>query len=251
MSKLDEFITYLQEQIGQPYVWGGQHTRLRPSDYERIISRKEEDSKHEADAIAFCKKKFDEGASVLYAHDCSGLGMYFLQNREHLYGYDMSANSMMRKCDIVQGAPKRGYWLFRVSNGRASHIGYMIDDEQVIHAKGRKYGVVKEKYRSYYWNSIGIPKVFADDIVGEPTDGKPIFTRLLKYGCVGDDVVEMKRLLIAHGFSEGITVDTKYSKNFRSSTRKMVKAFQTDRGLAVDGKAGKETITALGGVWRG
>lgn len=84
----------------------------------------------------------------------------------------------------------------------------------------------------------------------EPASGY-VFKRLLKYGCAGGDVVELKKLLIANGYDEGITVNTSASRYFRGSTRKQVKAFQKDHGLTVDGIAGKDTITALGGVWDG
>lgn len=89
----------------------------------------------------------------------------------------------------------------------------------------------------------------------KPKPDKPesgyVFKRLLKYGSFGEDVVELKKLLIAHGYYEGITVDTKTSKRFGSSTRKLVKEYQKANGLKVDGIAGKNTITALGGVWDG
>lgn len=89
----------------------------------------------------------------------------------------------------------------------------------------------------------------------KPEPEKPasgyVFKRLLKYGSYGDDVVELKKLLIAHGYHDGITVDTKNSKRFASSTRKLVKEFQRANGLKIDGIAGEHTITALGGVWDG
>lgn len=78
-----------------------------------------------------------------------------------------------------------------------------------------------------------------------------VFKRILKYGSLGQDVIELKKLLIAHGYKAGITVDTNTSKRFGSSTRSLVKLFQKENGLTVDGIAGKNTITALGGVWDG
>ena len=84
---VDQFIEYLQEQVGQPYVWGGQHTKLTPENYVRVIERREEGRGKYPDgttyaqaAIDFCRAKFDEGATVLYAYDCSGLGCYWLYN---------------------------------------------------------------------------------------------------------------------------------------------------------------------------
>ena len=163
---LTEFILYLTEQLGEPYLWGGQHTKLTPSNYVKVITDKESDPKHRADAIAYCKKLFDAGATVLYAYDCSGLGMYWLQNVMHIYKNDMSANSMMKQCDIVSSA-KTGYWVFRTDNGKATHIGYMISDTELIEAKGRKYGVVKTKYNPAKWDVVGRPKCFNFD--PEPT----------------------------------------------------------------------------------
>lgn len=120
----------------------------------------------------------------------------------------------------------------------------MIDDNYVIHAKGREYGVIKEAYDAYYWNKIGIPKIFAKEITGRTTSTY-IFTRVLKNGCTGEDVKELKKLLIAKGYS-GLNIT---NGNFYANTTKVVKKFQKDNKLTVDGIAGKNTITALGGEW--
>ena len=72
-----------------------------------------------------------------------------------------------------------------------------------------------------------------------------VFNRILKYGCEGDDVKELKRLLVEAGYS-GITLD---NPNYKSKTVTVVKRYQQDHGLTVDGKAGPETIRSLGGVY--
>lgn len=159
---LTEFILYLESQIGEPYLWGGQHTRLTPKNYIDVITKHEKKEENREAAIEYCKAKFDAGADALYAYDCSGLGMYFLQNLKHIYKSDMTANSMMNQCEIVT-EPKKGYWLFRLNDGRATHIGYLVSDSEVIHAKGRKYGVARERYIKSYWHKIGKPKCFKFD----------------------------------------------------------------------------------------
>lgn len=156
---LTEFILYLESQIGEPYLWGGQHTKLTPSNYIEVITKHEKNEENRANAIAYCKKKFSDGATELFAYDCSGLGMYWLQNLKHIYKSDMSANSMMAQCEIVT-EPKKGYWLFRLNDGRATHIGYMVSDTEVIHAAGRKLGVIKVAYAKSFWHRIGKPKCF-------------------------------------------------------------------------------------------
>jgi len=207
------FIDYLQAQVGEPYLWGGQHTKLTPENYVRIIEKKEEGrggyaggpSYAEA-AIAFCQKKFEAGAKALYAYDCSGLGCYWLCNLTHLYRCDVNANTMMGRCALREELPKRGWWVFRLDGKRASHIGYMVDDQYLIEAKGRKYGVVKTKFRTKDWHRWGIPKVFEQELTEAPEPepapapvpgqrvevlGRSVWVR-------NGDSVKGKKLFVAH-----------------------------------------------------
>lgn len=177
---VDKFIAYLKEQLGQPYLWGGQHTRLTPENYVEVIEKKEagrgkypDGTTYAQAAIDFCRAKFDEGATVLYAYDCSGLGCYWLYNLTHLYKCDVNANTMMHRCELRAEPPKRGWWVFRLDGQRASHIGYMIDNEYLIEAKGRKYGVVKTRFRTKDWACWGIPNVFAEEIEPQPEPPGP------------------------------------------------------------------------------
>lgn len=165
---LTEFILYLTEQLRQPYLWGGQHTKLTPDNYKSVICRKESNEDRQKLVMAYCKKKFDSGIDVLYAYDCSGLGVYWLYNLQHIYKSDVNANTMMGRCvDLdTPEPPEKGWWVFRLNGKRAVHIGYMIDNEYLIEAKGSKYGVVKTKWREGDWDCWGIPKVFEDEIRG-------------------------------------------------------------------------------------
>ena len=154
---LSEFNTYLAEQLGQPYVWGAQHLRLTPKNYIAEITKREKDPQHRADAIQFCENRFADWKTVLYAYDCSGLGMYYLQNETHTLPHDLSANGMKGLCEKEE-TPRKGYWVFRLNdNGKATHIGYMVSDTDVVHAMGRKYGVVREKYKPAFWHWVGKP----------------------------------------------------------------------------------------------
>lgn len=157
---INDFNSYLNKQIGQPYVWGGQHLKLTPQNYVSVITKRETDEQHRADAIAYCKAKFDKGATVLYAYDCSGLGMYWLQNVKKVFPHDLNANGMMAQCDIVT-EPKNGYWVFRLSGEKATHIGYMVSDKELIESKGRKHGVVRTKFKASAWQKVGKPNCIA------------------------------------------------------------------------------------------
>lgn len=165
---LTEFILYLTEQLGEPYLWGGQHTRLTPENYKTVIVRKESKPANRVLVEQYCEKKFAEGYTELFAYDCSGLGVYWLQNVKHIWAADVNANTMMHRCvDLdTAGPPAKGWWVFRLddSKKRAVHIGYMIDNEYLIEAKGRKVGVCKTKFKAHEWDVWGIPKVFEDEI---------------------------------------------------------------------------------------
>lgn len=171
---LTEFIEYLFEQINMPYIWGCQHTEVTPENYESVIDKHETSAKYREAAKKYCENLWEDGFEIAYAYDCSGLGMYWLQNVQHIYAKDMSANSMKGCCELVSTEPKKGYWVFRCdSSGKATHIGYMISDTELIEAKGRAYGVVKTVFKSDEWSVWGIPACFAEEIDPQPEPPEP------------------------------------------------------------------------------
>lgn len=180
-AQLNAFIAYLEQQwnimtiggttYGQPYVWGGQHLKLTPSTYISIINNKESDEDDRRNAKKYCKRLFDNGATVLYAYDCSGLGMYFWLDLQHEFDSDKTADGMMRSCTLYPDTPKRGWWVFKLtSTGRAYHVGYMVDNTHVVEAYGRSEGVIKTVFSKKIWKKWGIPKILKGVILapGEP-----------------------------------------------------------------------------------
>lgn len=182
---LEEFIAFLHQQVANHsiYVWGaqGQGGSTITEDW---IQRKEASASNADRAIRFWKKQVASGyGDVLRAFDCSGLGMYWLQNLKGISKGDMSSNTMMQKCKtIAKNDLKRGDWVFRTytsgsNKGKAYHIGYVVDDALgVIEAKGRDDGVVKRTLAasgSSYWNAFGRPEAFfsGTDGSGAPTGG--------------------------------------------------------------------------------
>lgn len=188
-TDLHEFCEFLEEQIyvadvngvryGQPYVWGGQHTSLTPSNYRTVIHNMENGTgsypgglTYEAAAIQYCRRIFNNtSVTQLYAYDCSGLGMYFWQNVKHEFASDLNSNSMMLRCTLYPDAPKKGWWAFKVnSNGRAYHVGYMVDNTHIIEARGRLQGVMKSEFTDSFWDKWGIPNILQGVI---PAPGDP------------------------------------------------------------------------------
>ena len=249
-NNLKNFIECLHTQVKNHsiYVWGAQG-QTAPTITEAWIRGRETSEANANRAIAFWKKQCDAGyGDVLRAFDCSGLGMFWLQNISGMLKYDLSAHGLYNKCvKITKDKLRVGDFVFKVNSaGRATHVGYIVDtDLNVIEARGRDAGVVKLPLSGNTWNAFGRPPFWTEAEVAE-CEGKFIFTRVLKWGCVGDDVCELKKRLEKNGFG-GLNVK---NRNFFGSTRSKVKVYQRAKGLAVDGKAGPKTIAELGGFYQ-
>lgn len=243
MNRITEFIDYLKSHVGDAYVWGAQGECISTmKDYASWVKRMETSTKNYNRAMAFIKKA---DKKPLYAFDCSGLGVYFLLEKG-LIKSDTTSRGLYSACKkITREELQVGDFVFRHNGVYIHHVGYYIGGGKVIEAMGRDAGVVCRDINASgtsYWNRYGrfeklnksAPKGF-------------VFTRNLKYGCIGEDVKELKKLLANVGYG-GLTLT---NANFYGSTRTVVKQYQKDNGLTVDGIAGKKTITALGGNWNG
>jgi len=257
-NNLEKFISYLEKEVcnGSIYVWGAQGQGADVIS-EEWIKKRETSASNAARAIKLWKKRVAEGfGATLHAFDCSGLGMAFLQNKEKIVSSDMNANAMMGKCEQISKADlRRGDWVFKVTGGKATHIGYIVDDKlNVIEAKGRDYGVIKSPLNKGNWNRYGRPSYFKNEIVEANDEAAVpsgwIVRRLLKFVSpmlCGDDVRELQTRLIARGYACGQSgADGIFGRN----TQTAVRAFQGSERLTVDGKAGRQTITALGGEYK-
>lgn len=162
---LNEFINYLLEQVANHsiYVRGGQGQNDITDDF--INTREYGDETNIKRVKALRDNYYKLGyKNVMRAFDCSGLGMYWLQNIKNIYA-DMTANGMMGKCNIIsRESVKRGDWVFITDkSGRATHIGFMINDTMLIEARGRDYGVIISILDDRF-NKYGRPKVFENEI---------------------------------------------------------------------------------------
>jgi len=209
------------------------------------------------------RKEFDSVTSgwvenKVHVTDCEGLLDAYLKS-------DVKANSNYEKYCTDKGLISAidrpfvvGEAVFNGTNSKKTHVGWVCgfvkNDPLVVESRGIKYGVVISRMSKRAWKYRGLmTKKFEYDPQPQPqpTPAKDfVFTRDLKYGCKGDDVIRLKALLIGKGYRDGITISTKESKNFGGATRRNVKAFQRDNGLTVDGIAGRKTITSLGGIFK-
>ena len=232
MSILNDFISYLEDEVkrGSIYVLGGQGQRGAQITEQWIKSR-EKDERNAERAIKYWKKQLAAGYNDLGAFDCSGLGMYYLCDLTGLLPADLTANGMKGKCTgITRQQVCRGDWVFIVTDGRATHVGYVVDDAKtVIEARGRDYGVCKTAIDSRPWNYFGRPEIFRKEI--EAQEGG--FTTLEK-GDKGDSVKALQCALIASGYH---LAKFGADGSFGGETQSAVKKLQADNGLEQDGIA--------------
>lgn len=180
------------------------------------------------------------------AADCSGGIVAAIRTKIPTYT-DRTANTFRSqfseygKISTIPEIPGLAVW-------RNGHIGIYEGNGYVLEFRGTAYGAVRTKLAERGFNYWGkIRDVDYGDAKIDPT--KWNVYRLLKYTkpmLKGDDVKELQTRLNAAGFDCG-----KIDGIFGKKTEAAVMAYQKAKKLAVDGKAGKNTITKLGGVWRG
>lgn len=93
--------------------------------------------------------------------------------------------------------------------------------------------------RGEAWNLIYDGNVFRN---GSDLSVLPILTRVLRKGCIGEDVKILQKVLNGLGFNAGEADGT-----FGTRTEKAVKSFQIQAGITVDGIVGPETWGELRG----
>ena len=235
------------------YLWGG----IGQVCTQSLLDRKFKDVySKEMSRSEFDKVTAGWVEDKVHVCDCEGLLDAYL----HI---DKSANDNYNQFCVEKGetaAIKRPYVIGEaVFNGttlKKTHVGWVCgfigNDPLVVESRGFKYGVVITRMSERSWKFRGLMKhkfVYTDEYP-IPEEFEFTFRRILKKGCKGDDVIELKKLLMQNGYSEGITIDTKNSKYYGSATKRLVKSFQKNEGLTIDGIAGQKTITALGGIFK-
>ena len=228
--KASEFTEYLKEQVRNHsiYVWGAQGQK-KPTITEEWIRKREKTKRNAERAIAHWKKEVREGyGDVLRAFDCSGLGTFFFL-KYGMIDHDVNADGLRKLCrEVDRSELQEGDMTFRMQGERAVHVGYAIDHDSVIEAKGRDVGVVQSRVSG--WDRYGRPSFYASREL-----------KLTSPYMRGEDVKKLQIALKERGFDPGQTDGI-----FGKKTERAVKRFQRSCGLKDDGIAGKNTFFALG-----
>lgn len=154
-AKASEFIKWVESKVGCPYLWGGQGDTLFDM-VRKYSTTKAQSNPSTEKMITFLK---NNGISDKEFYDCSGLGVKFLLDHGAIK-YDMTADGLYKKCTPLNKANARaGDWVFRIKDGRATHIGYMVTDSEVVHALNQSAGVIREPLsKNRGWNGAGRPE---------------------------------------------------------------------------------------------
>ena len=149
--------------------------------------------------------------------------------------------------------PKVGDQIFFGTESSVDHTGlvYKVDSKYVYTIEGNtssEPGVVdnggcvrKKKYLIGYDKIVGYGRPEYDEEVIKVK----VSLSVLKKGSKGEEVKTLQRLLMALGYSlEHYGADG----SFGGVTERAVKAFQTDKKIAIDGSVGKETWVKILGV---
>lgn len=249
--KVSDFTKPIQAQINIGiYVLGGQGELLKDIDSAWIKRKEDSESNYKKAYEMYLKRKDIKGAR---AFDCSGLVCWALcECGAKPKGFDTTANGLYKSYTtaISKHDLRDGDLCFKVKDGKAHHVGIFING-QIVEAKGRAYGVVSSSVSSS-WNAFGRLNI-KWDADPTPKPSKFVLTRVLRKGDKGNDVKEMQKLLLANG--ERLK---KFGADgsFGTETLDAVRSFQRKHEgkpyyLKVDGAVGKNTITALGGIWGG
>lgn len=178
---VSDFVNQLQEQVSNHsiYVWGasGQLCKDVNEAWIRKQESKNSGGKYADEAVKKWKEVMDSPyKSVARCFDCSGYVSYCLMQ--------IGAADKRRDCDgiyarcqreTLSDKPRNGTLLFRVNAENPedeTHVGVYCSGYQ-FHAKGRSYGVVKEKFSKKYWAKAGWYNYLEEDVPSpseEPTE---------------------------------------------------------------------------------
>ena len=243
-AKFSEFKSYLIAMLGMMYVLGAQGEKIVEL-LHKLCAMEQDDPKLIQNVLTLLQKKLDAGIDIntILAFDCSGLGMKWLMSKG-VYKSDLRArdmyNSIPNKIERLE-LVRAGDMVFTESLG---HVGYAIDENTVIEAKGTAEGVVMTNLYKREWTKAARPDWWID------LNEKPVLRRELKLTdpCMrGQDVKTAQALLTEKGYNPG-----EIDGIFGRATDMASKNFKADNGLRHEtGTIGKKTAEKLGFVWEG
>lgn len=207
------------------YVWGGSG-QLCCEVTEAWIRKQEarnENGKHADDAVkaweAVMASPYRDVARVF---DCSGYVSWCLIQAGVLK-HRTDCDGLFARCTEIY-TPEDGCLLFRVNPKKPSdetHVGLYFGGKQ-YHSKGRKYGVVCERYNERQWQRIAWFKALKPEPKPEPPTGKTVKVIGKSVNVRNADSKKGKILFTAHHGDEFPYISTAPSGWYEIETKKGV-----------------------------
>jgi peptidoglycan hydrolase-like protein with peptidoglycan-binding domain len=202
------------------------------------------------------KAEFDRAtagwlAIGVYVSDCQGIEDAYSHAQTNADGNYRNLCTDKGLCSAINRPYVLGEAVFNGSNSKKTHVGWVCGfmsngDVLVMECRGLDYGFIITQMSKRPWKYRGLmTKRYEYDKAATapaPSGSAFVFTRQLQNGCTGEDVKELKKLLVAKGYTN---LDVNNDR-FLGETENTVKAFQKANGLDVDGVVGPQTYGALG-----
>jgi hypothetical protein len=146
-KELLSFLEYIESKVGCPYCWGANGETL----YDIVAKFAKSKSQSEEKTVKMLGFMEDHCIKDTQFFDCSGLGVKWLLEHKKIDS-DTTAAGLYRKCTPIKDSEvKEGCWCFLKNNTGIYHIGYLVDDNTVVHAFNQEKGVIMEKRTARKW----------------------------------------------------------------------------------------------------
>ena len=147
-AKTSLFNKYIRSKVGCAYLWGGQGESVYAM-IKKVADSKGQSSENTDKMLKFLS---EHGVKDLEFFDCSGLGVSYLLAQGAI-SYDMTADGLYRKCTKINKADARpGDMVFLINSaGKATHVGYIVEEGIVVHALNQTKGVIEEALSKRKW----------------------------------------------------------------------------------------------------
>lgn len=241
MKDVDYLVEYAKAQVGRPY-WGGTYGQIAD---EALLTYKRKQYPELYPNPGSPSFESQLGQKV---HDCNGLVYapsvcYTPDDRPSRYPSPYyGVSRLYQECEETglitpETELVKGELLFRNKNG---HVGIYGGDGYVYHAKGHKWGVLKEPYKWIEWVNHGKFK----QMYIYPSSVKTVTVTatlpFLQNGSKDKSVKVWQQILSINNFDIGLSgIDGDFGK----CTTQATKDFQMNEKIQVDGQVGKDTWT--------
>lgn len=151
-SNEEKILTWLNDKIGDYYIWGSTGYILSKSKLDKLIAQYPNYVSHSKNSKAIGHRVWDCASLVRYAMKQIGISMVSGATSQ------WKKTKWARKGTIDQLPRDQVACLYRWTGSVMQHTGIYLGNGYVIDARGSSAGVIKSKLSSYPWTHWGQPQ---------------------------------------------------------------------------------------------